>query len=280
MAALERPWRRLKWCEGGGNKGWMVHQGHLSEHDCGGSETPALSKKYWEPKINRQPFNSSPNLLGPRVVSKTCIRFESVSCLLTKTRPCKSVWVWISACGQLYSRWELLLLNITFSSFTPVSVLHHSNSNIYNIFTLKGTRMQKSQLTYISMSDRFHISGSWLTASCLTHSEVPFCVWPPAPPLMSFTEIHEKTGSASTSQESLHPLSLTDSFSFTSLRKTRLRSSPASLAIRATIWPAVPITMRCSNNKHSTISLQRADGNVTGPCLRGNISSKLFCFVF
>lgn len=39
--------------------------------------------------------------------------------------------------------------------------------------------MQKSQLTYISMSDRFHISRSWLTASCLTHSEVLFCVWPP-----------------------------------------------------------------------------------------------------
>lgn len=39
--------------------------------------------------------------------------------------------------------------------------------------------MQKSQLIYISMSDRFHISGSWLTASCLTHSEVLFCVWPP-----------------------------------------------------------------------------------------------------
>lgn len=41
----------------------------------------------------------------------------------------------------------------------------------------------------------------------------------------------------------LHFLSLTESFSFTSLRKMLLRSSPASRAIRATIWPAVPITM-------------------------------------
>lgn len=42
----------------------------------------------------------------------------------------------------------------------------------------------------------------------------------------------------------LHFLILTESLSFTSLRKTRLRSSPASWAIRATIWPDVPISIR------------------------------------
>lgn len=58
----------------------------------------------------------------------------------------------------------------------------------------------------------------------------------------------------------VHFLSLTESFSLTSLKKTRLRSSLASRAICATIWPAGPITIFCRNKKHGNIRYQWIDG--------------------
>ncbi|KAF3841303.1 hypothetical protein F7725_007165 [Dissostichus mawsoni] len=60
----------------------------------------------------------------------------------------------------------------------------------------------------------------------------------------------------SVSSKCFHPpqtFSLAESFSLTSLRKTRLRSSPASRAMRPTIWPPAPITIRCGEKKHSRV---------------------------
>lgn len=78
----------------------------------------------------------------------------------------------------------------------------------------------------------------------------------------------------------LHFLSLTESFSFTSLRKTRLRSSPTSWAICATSWPAGPITMLCRHKKDRNICFisqqeeeshlsdagLKLETNLKGPC--------------
>lgn len=53
-----------------------------------------------------------------------------------------------------------------------------------------------------------------------------------------------------------HFFSLTESFNLTSLRYTLLRSSLASCAIRATICPAVPITILYAHNRNRNISIR------------------------
>lgn len=76
--------------------------------------------------------------------------------------------------------------------------------------------------------------------------------------------------------KSFHPLyflNLTESFSFTSLRKIRLRSSLASWTIRVTIWPAAPITIFYRYKKYNQISHQWIDGTTAFILLQSHLTN-------